>query len=122
MYKTECDKCQSPNLITRNQVYDDYLSRVTSEEFECLDCRNVWLVEYKGGLAERDILLSKTVRPFFFSAQHQLESFIQKGYRASEAQAELEARRTPRALDNGDSAASQTLSTPSADNDQLALF
>ena len=109
MYPIVCDNCQSPNLITRSPVYDSELDRITSEEFECTDCHNKWLVEYKGGLAERDILLSKTTRPFFFVAQHQLESFIKRGYRVEEARAELAVRRTPRAPDAGDSAASTSI-------------
>lgn len=97
MYPIVCDNCQSPNLITRSPVYDSELDRIVSEEFECTDCHNKWFVEYKGGLAERDILLSKTTRPFFFVAQHQLEGFIKRGYRVEEARAELAMRRTPRA-------------------------
>lgn len=121
MSKVICQNCGSQNITPgKNQVVDDE-GNVTEEEFECTDCRNVWTIKYRG-MAERDILLSQTTRPLLFCAAHQLESFIKKGYRASESQAELEARRTPRALDNGDSAASQALSTPSADNGQLALF
>lgn len=116
-----CENCGSPYITPgRNQVVDDE-GNITEEEVECTDCHNIWTIKYRG-MADRDILLSQKSRPLLFCADHQLESFIKKGYRASEAQAELEARRTPRALDNGDSAASQALSTPSADNGQLALF
>jgi hypothetical protein len=53
------------------------------------------------GLAIKDIELSKTTRPLFFCALHQLESFIKMGYRAEEAQAEITARLTQRAPDAG---------------------
>lgn len=56
----------------------------------------------KMGLAENDILLSKTTRPLFFCATHQLENFVKQGYMAEEAAQELECRRTPRALDGDD--------------------
>ena len=51
------------------------------------------------GLANKDILLSKTTRPLIFCATHQLENFIKQGYRAEEAARELESRRTWRAAD-----------------------
>ena len=51
------------------------------------------------GLANNDILLSKTTRSLIFCATHQLENFIKQGYRVEEAERELESRRTWRAAD-----------------------